>query len=120
MALPALRQRKPVDTGRDRRDRCPGHLAWVRKHECSVSQHGGCDGAIEAAHVRRGTDAGIGLKPSDNWSVSLCHTHHAEQHRIGEPAFEAKYSINLKQLAAEFTKASPAWKRYLAKKEQGR
>lgn len=118
MALPARRQRPTADTGRDKRDRCPSHLTFVRSHECCVP---GCKAMpIEVAHIRVGTDGGTGLKPSDNWTISLCSDHHAEQHRIGEPAFEVRHSIKMKALAAEFASASPAWKRFLSKKEAQR
>ncbi len=114
MALPARRQKATVDTGRDRRDRCSAHLKFVRSYQCCVP---GCQGMpIEAAHVRTGTDGGTGLKPSDCWVVSLCRDHHAEQHRIGETAFEAAYSISLKAIASEFAASSAPWKRYLAAK----
>ena len=84
---------------------CGAHRSWVKRHWCSVR---GCRRTpIECAHVRFGTDAGIGLKPSDRWVISLCQHHHREQHRIGERAFEAKYSLNLRELAEEFAKRSP-------------
>src|SRR5947209_2886931 len=71
------------------------HRAWVRRHRCSVPA---CQQLpIECAHVRSGTDGGIGLKPSDKWTISLCRLHHHEQHEIGEPAFEAKYDLNLRE-----------------------
>ena len=74
----------------------PGHRAFVRKHTCIVP---GCDqGPIECCHVRAGIDpdgrGGTGLKPHDKWTFPGCHEHHAEQHRIGEKAFAAKYKIN--------------------------
>ncbi|WP_376959691.1 hypothetical protein ABNQ39_07210 [Azospirillum sp. A26] len=75
---------------------------------------------IEAAHVRTGTDGGVGMKPSDKWSISLCKDHHAEQHNIGEPAFERRHAIDMKALAREFAAASPAWKRHLQKMEAQR
>ena len=84
---------------------CPAHRAWVRKHHCSVP---GCLALpIECAHVRRGTDGGTGLKPSDRWVVSLCAKHHMEQHRIGERAFERKYGLDLFELAEAFARRSP-------------
>lgn len=84
---------------------CAGHRAWVRRHNCSVK---GCSGTqIECAHVRQGTDGGVGLKPSDKWAVSLCSKHHAEQHSIGEAAFEKKYCLDLLELATEFWARSP-------------
>ena len=85
--------------------RFPNHCAWVRGHACSVS---GCAAQdIECAHVRRGTDGAAGVKPSDLWTVSLCAAHHAEQHSIGEGAFEARYMLDLKALARTFARLSP-------------
>jgi hypothetical protein len=85
--------------------RFPGHRAWVRGHACSVP---GCVSTdMECAHVRLGTDGGIGVKPSDWWTVSLCIHHHAEQHLIGEAAFETRYCIDLKALAQLFAARSP-------------
>lgn len=84
---------------------CAAHRAWVRRHRCSVP---GCRNLpIECAHVRSGTDAGIGLKPSDKWCVSLCRNHHLEQHEIGERAFELQHGIDLRALASEFARRSP-------------
>ena len=51
--------------------------------------------------------AGCALKPSDRWTVSLCRAHHAEQHRIGESAFEIRYALDLVALAEVFAQASP-------------
>lgn len=84
---------------------CAAHRAWVRRHSCSVR---GCRGTpIECAHVRSGTDAGMGLKPSDRWAISLCLYHHREQHSLGETAFQEKYSMDLIQMAIEFARRSP-------------
>ncbi len=52
----------------------------------------------------------MGQKPSDFYTISLCggpNGHHAEQHRIGEHSFEVRYGIDMKELAYEFSKASP-------------
>ncbi|MFL6728287.1 MAG: putative HNHc nuclease [Sphingomicrobium sp.] len=77
----------------------------MRRHHCSVPR---CDRLpIECAHVRIGTDGGAGLKPSDRWVISLCRSHHREQHEIGELSFEEKYSIDLQALAREFVRRSP-------------
>lgn len=103
MALPPRIKRKSdkADAGK----RSPAHRAWVRGHACSVP---GCTAMpIEAAHVREGTDGGMGMKPSDRWVWSACKEHHAEQHRIGEASFQAKYGLNLKALAEEFFRKSP-------------
>jgi hypothetical protein len=82
----------------------PRHRKFVRSRGCCVPQ---CLAmTVEFAHVRHETDGGTAVKPSDWWGVSLCHAHHAEQHYIGEPAFEKFYGINLKALALEFARKS--------------
>jgi hypothetical protein len=106
--LPARRHRnsRRQESGR----RFPGHRAWVRGHGCSVP---GCTATdIECAHVRTGTDGATGIRPSDWWTISLCSAHHAEQHRIGEAAFEERYQIDLRALAEQFARASPHRQRW--------
>ena len=66
-----------------------------------------CEGSTEAAHVRSFTDGGMGVKPSDIYSISLCALAHREQHTIGEPAFERKYRIDMRKLAEFFERRSP-------------
>jgi len=107
MRMPELRfpAHLPMEPRKTNSRTCAAHRAWVRKHRCSVM---GCRGLpIECAHVRSGTDGGLGLKPSDKWTISLCRSHHLEQHEIGEPAFEARYELNFRELAKEFAKLSP-------------
>lgn len=54
-----------------------------------------CQGPVEAAHVRNGTDGCGSEKPSDWWQIPLCHKHHQHtQHVQGEVTFEARYGIN--------------------------
>ena len=88
----------------DEGKRSPAHRAWVRSHACSAC---GLTAGIEAAHVRNGTDGGMGHKPSDRWVISLCRDCHGEQHRIGEPSFQARHGIDMRHLAEAFFKASP-------------
>ena len=59
------------------------HLEFIRSLPCLKCGVYPSD----AAHIRRGTDGGTGIKPSDEWTVPLCRECHQEQHRIGEPAF---------------------------------
>lgn len=92
--------------------RVPLFLQYVRGHECSV-MNVECLGKIEAAHVRTGTDGGMAMKPSDKHAIPLCHGHHAEQHRIGEPAFEKKYGIGMLIIAAAL------WAKWLTKTQAG-
>ncbi len=49
---------------------------------------------MQAAHVRSGTDGGMGMKPSDRYSVPLCPDCHAQQHRVGELSFWAALGID--------------------------
>ena len=102
LRFPSLLPPKPrTKTSRN----CAAHRAWVRHHRCSVP---GCRNVpIECAHVRNGTDGGLGLKPSDKWTVSLCQFHHLEQHELGEAEFERRYDLNLIELAREFARRSP-------------
>lgn len=83
----------------------PRHRRWVRTHGCCVP--GCCDTRIEFAHLRSAVNAGVALKPHDAFGVSLCHTHHEEQHRIGMGNFDRRYEIDLWALALEFTRRSP-------------
>lgn len=102
MALPRRVQKQPK---RATRWRSQAHCNFVRSHHCSVP---GCDAVpIEVAHVRRGSGAGMGQKPDDFFTVSMCRDHHAEQHRVGEQTFAATHQIDLAGLAAEFASASP-------------
>jgi len=95
------RERSREPNGRE----CPAHRAWVRRHHCCVP--GSLRLPIECAHVRRGTDGGVGLKPLDRWTISLCRDHHVEQHHVGELAFEQRYGIDLRELAYLFARRSP-------------
>lgn len=60
------------------------HRNHVRGHACVVCD---AEAPIEVAHVRLGTDGGMGKKPSDYFTVSLCKDCHARQHEIGERTF---------------------------------
>ena len=84
--------------------RSPAHRNFVRGHACCGC---GATAAIECAHVRVGTDGGVGIKPSDRWVISLCRDCHSRQHQIGEQPFEKEAGIDMKELARAFLKASP-------------
>ena len=86
--------------------RSPSHRQWVRGHECVV-QNADCLGRIEAAHVRAGTDCGLGVKPSDIFVIALCSWHHRQQHNIGEKQFQFRHKINMLEIAEEFARRSP-------------
>lgn len=98
-----LPPRIPKKAKRASRWRSQAHCNFVRSHSCSWN---GCDGRpIEVAHVRNGSGAGIGQKPDDWRTVSLCAFHHAQQHRVGERTFWK--GIAVEALIAAFIKASP-------------
>jgi len=59
----------------------------------------GCDGPIEAAHVVHARGHG-GCNSSADEVVYLCTAHHREQEGRSK-AFEARYGVDLKALAAE-------------------
>lgn len=115
MTLPArLRSKR----NRSQRWRSPAHCTFVREHGCSVP---GCGGRpIEVAHLRIGTDAAMGRKASDFYTLSLCRTCHREQHTVGEQAFFVRRGIDPHALAAEFCAASPKARDITAaKRERG-
>lgn len=115
MTLPRRIRKEPK---RSKRWRSTAHCNFVRDHHCCVP---GCmNKPIEVAHIRTGSDAGMGRKPSDFFTVSLCQDHHSEQHRKGESTFQADHRINLMALADEFAKESPkAFEIREAKREMG-
>jgi len=85
----------------------PRHRRWVKAHGCCVPD---CQcPSIDFAHLRSAANAGKDQKPHDIFGISLCRTHHEEQHRIGADAFGKKYGIDLWVLAAEFARKSPVW-----------
>ena len=114
--IPRLRKRKKMMVKEASVIRSPSFLAFVRRHHCTCVELDptGCDGEIEAAHVRRGTDGGVGMKPSDCYALPLCREHHAEQHRIGEQSFERKYLFYMRAVADRI------WRKWLATTEAGR
>ena len=64
---------------------------------------------VEVAHVRLGSGAGIGQKPDDWRTVSLCVACHRlsgpSQHNVGERTFWK--GVDLEALIDAFIKASP-------------
>src|SRR5215468_7084923 len=91
--MPASRIPRIVARGKSKHDlrRRVQHLAFVRQLPCVA-----CGGAApsEAAHVRTGTDGGVGVKPGDRYAVPLCASCHVRQHRIGELAFWSALRID--------------------------
>jgi hypothetical protein len=65
------------------------YLAHVRRKPCTVGPDG-CEGAVEAAHLRFSDFAagrinpGKSRKSDDCWALPLCQKHHREQHATSE------------------------------------
>jgi transcription elongation factor Elf1 len=97
-----LPRRIPKAPKRASRWRSQAHCNFVRSHACSAC---GSVQAIEVAHVRIGSGAGVGQKPDDWRAVSLCKICHGTQHQIGERSFWK--GINVERLIDEFCAASP-------------
>ncbi len=114
--LPRKKKRPKMNVRPPSVIRCAGHLKFVRGFACAIFGRLGheCEGKTEAAHVRIGTDGGIGQKPSDKFVIPLCSGAHAEQHRIGEKSFEDKYRFSMLETAATFWKLSKHGREYEA------
>jgi hypothetical protein len=84
--MPASRIPRVMARSKSRPDfrRRGQHLAFVRQLPCVAC---GQAAPSEAAHVRSGSDAGSGIKPSDRYSLPLCTECHALQHQFGELRF---------------------------------
>lgn len=117
MTLPKRRKWAKADILNGYQIRSTGHLQWIRGHCCSV-QNTACQGRIEAAHVRCSLDGGMGLKPGDDWTISLCSYHHMQQHQVGEREFEKIHKIDMQTLAAEFWRKSPHRLKHESKLQQ--
>lgn len=80
---------------------------------------------IEVAHVRLGSGAGMGQKPDDWRTVSLCGPCHTKQHSVGESTFwsDPQFgggSHSPEVLCDTFAKASPKAREIAQiKKERG-
>lgn len=111
-----LPRRIPKPSKRSTRWRSQAHCNFVRSHACCAC---GSTAAIEVAHVRSGTGAGMGQKPHDYWTISLCHDCHARQHQMGEQSFERFSSIKMMTLAEEFSQASPRRSEIMEAKRNG-
>jgi len=110
-----LPRRIPKPPKRETRWRSAAHCGFVRSHACST-----CDStvAIEVAHIRLGTGAGMGQKPHDWFTVSLCKECHQMQHNRGERTFWSEAAIDPLKLAEAFAKASPKAAEIAAKKRE--
>jgi hypothetical protein len=107
MNLPKRRRPQKMNCNQPPQIRSAGHLKWIRGHQCAVCGEFPSGYPIEAAHVRTGTDGGMGVKPSDCWTLPLCSHHHRDQHLIGEAEFESIFKIDMKSIARALWSKSP-------------
>lgn len=108
-----LPTRAPKKQKRATRWKSQAHRRFVTK-DFACASCGTLELVRECAHVRIGSDAGMGEKPDDWRCVPLCggpEGCHATQHRVGERSFWADYEKchgqTVEQLIASFIKASP-------------
>lgn len=93
---------------REPRVRDPAYLAWLRRQGCCYGAvSGGCEGPIEAAHVRFSSakygkvNPGMQRKPDDIFALPNCRLHHALQHSKNEAAHWATVGIDPLALCLE-------------------
>jgi hypothetical protein len=103
-----LPPRIPKELKQSSRWRSRRHCDFVRGHACCNC---GSMAGIQVAHVRIGSGAGMGQKPSDWRTVSLCRDCHSGQHSIGERTFWDNYrkshGCTVEELIDAYCKASP-------------
>lgn len=87
---------KPTRRPKRKRKRDPKHLDFIRSLPCCVP---GCRNPSEPHHLRTAANSGVGLKPDDRQTVSLCHFHHMRLHTIGTKSFEAETGLDLMEIA---------------------
>lgn len=104
--IPKRRKAQPLGVREAPQIRNDSHLKWIRGHECAAKDWS-CEGRIEAAHARTGTDGGLSVKPGDNWAIPLCSGHHRDQHAVGERLFQLRHRIDMKAIAAALWAKSP-------------
>jgi len=66
------------------------YLEFIRKQPCII-----CLKNETEAHHCREFNSGIGIKPSDTFSIPLCREHHYEIHNIGKNSFYGRHEIDI-------------------------
>lgn len=88
------RKKEPMSGQRQPREHDKPFLAYLRRQPCAAAHLGGCEGKIEAAHVRYSSakhgarNPGMQNKNHDRHANPLCRFHHhGDQHKRRERAF---------------------------------
>lgn len=106
-ALRKVVKESEAENRRDVRETEPAFLAYLRRQPCAARRLGGCDGPIEAAHIRY-SDAskgvrnpGMGRKNHDRHANPLCRFHHqSDQHKRRERDFWGRLGVDAYESAA--------------------
>jgi len=86
-------------TRKERPGMSASHLAMVRKLPCCVCGLYGYD--IQAHHLLRTGEHGMGRKSSDRYAISLCRFHHDQLHAHGdEEDYLMRWGIPGRELAS--------------------
>ncbi len=92
---------------KDKRQLDKPFLAFVRRQPCAAAHLGGCEGPIEAAHIRYSCVAagarnpGMQAKNHDRFANGLCRHHHQhDQHKRRERDFWAAVGVDAYEHAA--------------------
>lgn len=98
-----MQARIPRTVSRPKKEPRPGmsesHLVMVRKLPCVLCGLYGHD--IQAHHLLRTGEHGVGRKSSDRWAISLCRFHHDGLHGHGdEEAYLSLHGIDGRALAS--------------------
>ena len=96
-----------LPNAKDKRQRDPAFLAFLRRQPCAAGHLGGCSGPIEAAHIRYSCVAagarnpGMQAKNHDRHCNPLCRGHHHhDQHPRRERDFWAAVGVDAYENAA--------------------
>ena len=113
----ASKRETPPAKPAQNRERDPGFLAYLRRQPCEAAHMGGCDGPMEAAHIRFSDAAhgarnpGMQRKAHDRHANPLCRFHHQhDQHRGAERFFWERLGKDA------YTTAAGHYARYLSAK----
>lgn len=96
---------------------CQSHRKWIRGRACAFENFPGhvCNGPIECAHARGGTDGGASQRPSDFWTFPACKFGtHLPQTVEGEAEFERQHGVSLKAICRPYAAASPHKHKWLS------
>lgn len=86
---------------KDKRQKDAKFLGFVRRQPCAAAHLGGCEGWVEAAHIRYSCAAagvrnpGLQAKNHDRHANPLCaHHHHCDQHKRREQDFWSDVGVD--------------------------